>query len=378
MRGSVTQRSPGSWRLQWYCGKNEQGRDIYHNKTIRGGKKDAQAALHKILVELREGTHVEPCSQTLGEYLSYWLKQTKNSTVTDKTHENYSGWCNSHIIPALGSIRLDKLKSTDIQQYITDKLNGKSKLNGKETLSACSVRHHVTCLRTALNKAVQWQLIARSPMVGVELPRLPKTQIEIFTEEELRTLLTYTKTSRYYIPVVIASATGMRIGEIMALEWRNIDFARRLIHVTQAVESTGGKMNIKPPKNNKHRSIPVTQATMDILRAHKIATEQKAESLGESYLQNDWVSPTDYGELMRIESVKRFFPKLCKHAGISIHSIHTLRHTHASILLNRGVPIIAVSERLGHSSIEITVNTYGHLMRGTQDGIVDVLGTLAL
>lgn len=389
MRGSITQRSPGTWRLQWYEGK-VKGKHIYHNKTVRvETRREAEKILRDILHKMDEGKYVKPTSETFEEFVPYWLKHI-HGTIGQKTEETYESFCRLHFIPYFQGTKLQDINTESIQEYSRYKQET-DRPNGKPPLSATTVWQHITCLHTMFQAAVDWPgRISVNPVNGVKKPKKKKRRTDFFTEEELKKVLQYARRTDYYIPAYIAAYSGMRVQEVLALEWSAVDFKRNRINIWQAIESPNGRMNIKGTKNEKNRSVEMTLENMRILRAYKRLQDRQKKILGEAWntgtciyengkaYKGDWVCTTNVGNLMNIETVKKYFPKICKRAEVHRSSFHTLRHSHASFLLNRGVPIIAVKERLGHSSIQVTVDLYGHLMSNAQGLVVNVLSGLAL
>jgi integrase len=371
VKGSVYQRSPGSWRIQWYVGRSPEGKPVYHNKTIKCQKKsDAEAELSRILYDLHIGEYVQPSQITVADYLDQWLRRRQ---VSEKTKANDEMFCRCHLIPGLGHIKLDKLKAVQIQDFISKKQQSKSRLDGKGTLSTQTVWHLAKTLRKALNDAVSWQYLRRSPFSGVKMPRRTRVEPEFFTRDDLAKVLAQARESDYYIPTLIAATSGLRIGEVMALTWHAIDFVGGAIRVSQAVQSHSWHMSIGDVKTESgRRTVPVDRAVIDILAAHQKSIEELAAKQADVWHEHGWVTPNAVGELINIESVRKAFPKICKRAGVKITGIHALRHTYAAMMLSDGVPIHVVSRRLGHASIKITVDTYGHIMPHVQDQSVNI------
>ncbi|MDD5277873.1 MAG: site-specific integrase [Methylovulum sp.] len=304
------------------------------------------------------------------DYLEQWLKRRQ---VSEKTRVNDAGLCRNHIIPALGHIKLDKLRSVQIQDFISRLQQTKSRIDGTATLSKQTIWHIAKALRKALNDAVAWQYIRRSPFKGVEMPKRGRSEVEFFTKEELAKVLAKAKESDYYIPILIAATSGLRIGEVMALTWSAISFLGNTIRVTQAVQSHSWNMSIGDVKTEYgRRAVPVDPAVMDVLKAHKESIKETAKKNADLWEEHGWVNPNAVGDLINIESVRKAFPKICKRAGVKRCGIHTLRHTYASMMLADGTLIHVLSRRLGHSSIKITVDTYGHIMPHDIDQSVNI------
>jgi len=381
MRGSITQRSPGSYRIQWYCGKNEQGKAKYHNKTIKGTKKQAQTALNQILADLQRGTHVEPAKIKTGEWIRLCLSDYIVGTVSERTLQGYNEIAEKHLYTAFENLNLCDVQASHIQKYYTDKLADGGRVDGKEGgLSPVTVCHHHALLSRIFRLAVYHDKIVRNPMLKVTPPRAPEQERDAFTEAELKKLLAYCRErkqgkehGRYDIPILIAAYTGLRLSEVLALRWQDISVARKTVSVQQVIDhTTTGGLKLKEPKTKKsRRTIPVHPMLFRRLAPWRRELRGKIARLGEAW-QGDGtlICPDDLGRLRNPSTASSMIIKLIKDSGVRQLGMHALRHTYATHKLHQGVNLRALQDLLGHSVVNTTAR-YTHVSDGYLSGIIN-------
>ena len=175
-------------------------------------------------------------------------------------------------------------------------------------------------------------------------------------------LITIVKSTYIYIPIAIAIATGMRRGEILGLTWENVDLKKKKITVSQAIYPTKEGLKVLPPKTeNSLREITIPRRLAKILKKHKRYQNKNQRLLGRDYIISDYVCTLENGKLISPSSLNHKFKNLLKENNLPSVRIHDLRHTHASLLLSKGATAKAISARLGHSTIQITMDLYTHL-----------------
>ncbi|TCS80341.1 site-specific integrase [Tepidibacillus fermentans] len=349
------------------------GRDEKTGKRIRkwfsgfNTKKEAEKAMAQKIHELNMGTYVEPSKLTLGDYLYQWLENYAKVNTAPRTYEGYEMIIKKHIIPSLGHITLDNLKPLHIQRYYSDKLSH-GRTDGTGGLSAQTVLHHHRVLKEALEQAVKWQLIVRNVADAVEPPRPKKVQMVTLNKQEISKLLETAKDSPFFPIIFTAIYTGMRRGEILGLRWRDINFHNRVISVRQTLQAVKGKgLIFKEPKNGKERTVSIPDSLIDLLKKQKIKQNENKLRFGPAYNDFDLVFAQPNGNPFQPSELSRGFNKIIKKAEITPIRFHDLRHTHATLLLEQGVHPKIVSERLGHSSINITLDTYSHVLPNMQE-----------
>lgn len=369
-RGYIRERPPGSghWQVQIYLGRTGDGKPRYHAITVHGTRDDAEAELFRLLREVRTGQYVQPSSLTLGDFMLQWLEAAR-PRLTGNTYEGYHTIIRAHIIPAIGSTKLAKLSPHTIQGYYS-RLQTTGGTRGP--LSARTVLHHHRLLHRALADAVRWGLIPRNPCDLVEPPRPQRPDMTTLTTADALRLLQAATGTRLYIPVLLALSTGMRRSEILALRWSDIDLQTGHIHVSRSLEGTSPHtLRFKDTKSGSGRLVPLPQIATDALRRHREEQARHIRSLrdelgDDAYQDFDLVCCHPDGRPIVPNYFSQLFRGLTAKAGISI-TFHGLRHSHATFLLTANVHPKIVQERLGHSTISITLDTYSHVVPSLQE-----------
>jgi integrase len=372
MRGCVSKRASGTYSIVVELGRNAEGK---RRQKSRGGfrtKKEAQEALNALLAEVQGGTYVKPRDVRLADYLREWLEAAAPN-LSGKTVERYRIAVERHLIPAFGQLMLPELRPVHIQRVYSGWM--KPGPDGKPRWARATLRKHHFVLHRALRDAVRLQYIAVNPADGVEVPRINglRTPIRVLTEEQTAQLLRRAQDTRLHLPILLAVTSGLRRGELLAVRWSDLDLEAGVLRVEQSVEETGEGLRFKPPKTAKgRRRLPLPALTVEALRRHRVAQDKQRLLIGAGYqAEPDLVFAGPDGRPWfpsNFERTWRAF-KLKLPAELSVR-FHDLRHTHASQLLAKGVHAKIVSERLGHASIGITLDTYSHMLPGLQEDAV--------
>ena len=274
-RGTIQQRSPGSYRLRYDIGDDASGKRLRATTTIRGTRKDAERELTKQLRAVDTNQHVDPSRTTVGEWLDHWIDSVRTE-VAPKTHESYAEIVRCYLNPALGSIRLDKLTPSNIQAAS----NGWTLRDGRP-MSQATRRYIHVILKAALKRAVQQQVLVRNPAEVFTKFKVErnKKMLTLSVQQSAR-LLEALSNSRVYWPVLLALSTGMRRGEILALRWKNVDLERGTLRVMESLEQTKTDIRFKSPKTNRTRVIALPSFAIEELRRLKYLQAQELFRLG--------------------------------------------------------------------------------------------------
>ncbi len=372
MKGHITQRAKNSWSIVLYLGRDALGKQRYKWQTIRGTKKDAERKLRGLLSALDNGSYVEPNRMNLGEYLNQWLNSHAKARVNPKTFERYSEIVRCDLIPALGNHQLSKLQPLHVQSYYATALeNGRR--DGKSGLSPRTVLHIHRLLKAALQQAVKWQLCAKNVCEAVEPPKPQRREMNSIDEHETALLLEAARETRLYAPILLAASTGLRRGELLALRWVDIDFEGAALTVRRSLEETKALgLRFKAPKTaSGARIVSLPKLAVDALRKHRIEQAKVRLALGQGRGEENLVFPTIDGKPWRPSALSDSFTYVVARSGLGHLRLHDLRHSHASQLLRANVHPKVVSERLGHSTVGITLDTYSHLLPGLQREAAD-------
>lgn len=352
-------------------------------KWMPGGydlKRDAEKALPGILQSLQQGPYIAPSDEPLSDYMLRWLEKKKTS-VRPATWSSYSWLIKSHLIPHLGKTILPKLKRDHFHDLYHKKL--------LPTLAVASIKKLHVLVVAALNEARLDGSIKLNPAEGVELPRGQKPKFEVWNEEQLELFLEEAKEDQYFEVFELAASTGMRKSEILGMPRSDVFLDTAVMSVRQAYTKGEDGYEIDDTKNNSSvRPVPLFDSTVDYLRAH--LTQQELERAKPGYNDHGLLFQTSTGTPIYQRNLMRNYYRIIrrvikqqekqKAAGkpyVEFKPIrfHDLRHTHATILLKNGVHPKIVQERLGHSSIQVTLNTYSHVIPNLQESILKSIGT---
>ncbi|MFT9849263.1 tyrosine-type recombinase/integrase [Aneurinibacillus sp. REN35] len=347
MKGTVDKEG-SSWFYVVDLGKDENGKRKRKKKRGFKTKKEAQQALTKLLHEVNSGTYVEPSGMKYGTYLHEWLEGKKHS-LSVQTFTMYEIYAKAHILPVLGHTQLDKLTPISIQKFV-------SNIRSKE-LADATVERIYSIVNASLNTAVKMQLIPKNVASLIDKPKRNKNQLTIWDVYQVNKFLSTAKESPYYMTFFLAIMTGMRQGEILGLSWKDVDLNKGLLYITQTLAHNGKSIIVGAKTKTSVRSIALSPSTIDALKEHQNNAGYNPYGLVVCSTTGTPVNPAN---------LRREWLKLIKMSGIPQIRFHDLRHTHASLMLKQGEHIKVVSERLGHSKIQMTLDTYTHIMPNMQ------------
>jgi integrase len=368
VRGTIRQRSAGSWTVIVDLGPDPvTGRRRQHWKTVRGPKREAEAELAKLIHERSTGIEQPTGHETVAEYLDRWLRDYVATNTAPKTEQTYREIAKRHLVPAFGALELVALRPAHIQAFYGRMLRS-GRVDGKGGLSARSVLRYHQVIHAALHQAVRWQLLVRNPADAVEPPRAERREVMGLKPGQVRALFAAADMTPIGHLVRTAVLTGLRRGELLGLRWSDVDMDRAVLHVQQTAQRiTGRGVIFRQPKTRlSRRAVALSPDAVAVLRAHR--REQLEERLlaGPAYGDRDLVFASAIGTSLEAGTITRTWTRILAVAGVGHVRWHDLRHAHATLLLRQGVHPKIVSERLGHASVGITLDTYSHVLPGLQ------------
>jgi integrase len=297
--------------------------------------------------------------------------------VRANTFANYELMVRVHLVPGLGARSLQKLTPAHVSGFYGDLLDGRT---AKGTpLGVKSVRNIHAILRKALGDAAEWGYMTRNPAERVKVPRAPRAnqhaaKYQTWTQTEVRRFLAHVEDDELYSLWTLAATTGMRRSELLGLRWRDIDLDGSRLSVVQTLVMVKGELIFGEPKTKRSaRVVHLDAGTVAVLRRHRIETLERGLQTGTPV--PDLVFTLD-DEPIRPSLASRRFPKLAQQAGLPRIRFHDLRHTWATLALANGIHPKIVSERLGHSSIAITLDTYSHVTGTLQADAAEQVASL--
>lgn len=330
-------------------------------KRVSGftSEKKARKAMTEMIAEINRGTYVEPTNETFGKYLTDWLNH-KEKRVAYSTYRHYKSFIDNHIDPALGHIKIQDLRPMTLQNFY-DSLLENNKLSNR------SIHHINRIITNCLNFGVKMGEIQTNVASAVEPVKVPRIEQQYWNVDEVNTFLESARGHIHFIAFYLAIFTGMRQGEILGLKWDSVDLENRMINVRRAIKRSEGGGELKDLKNSSsYRSITMSEGLMFELKTHKNEQNRIKMRVGKDYSDQGFVVATKTGNFVLPTNLSRSFRTIRNKLDIKQIRFHDLRHTHASLLFKENVHPKIVQERLGHSSIETTLDTYSHMLPNMQ------------
>ena len=353
--GSVRQRKDGRWEGRVVIGYDEKGLPRTKN-VLAKTKRECQEKL-KQLRETVTGSKTEKVRPEMpfGEWLDFWYQNYVKPQIRPTTQANYEAKIYQHIIPELGKIPLNQLAQKDLQQFYARMKTGGRLIRTEQFgkgLSDSMVRGlHAAC-RSALEKAVQEELIRTNPAVGCKLPPKRGREMQVLGREELQRFLIQAQAEGYFELFLLDLCTGLRRGELLALQWDDLDFKTGTLTVNKQVYEVKGQLQVSVPKTRASiRRLVLPPGVVEVLRAYRETVDSR------------WMFPSPVKEDMPMTpgAVRRRLQIILERAGCKRIRFHDLRHTFATLSLESGMDVKTLSAMLGHVSAATTLDIYTHV-----------------
>lgn len=310
---------------------------------------------------------------TFEAYSEWWLE---HKSIAPKTLQNYQLFLNARILPFIGNKILDKITNGDMLELIKEIENSPAKTESGK-LSPKSVKHHHTLLKNMFNDAVKFRIINESPMEHVTV-KTPRVQLRdnYYDIKDINKLLDVLPKApvKYQLAVLVALTTGMRVGEITALQWKHIDYDKLEIKVEQSNSYTkeSGSFIKSTKTESSERVVAFPRFLLDVINKHKEEELIKKEYLGKDWYfkdrdhLDDFVFTQEDGDVMFVGTPSSWFRKFLKRNNLKHITFHGLRHTNTTILINEGINIVSISHSLGHSKTSTTTDYYAHHLHSVE------------
>jgi len=365
MKGNITPKGKDTWKIVISMGVDGGGKRLRHIETIHGRKSAAQNRINELLVLKEKGIITPQVRLTLSGHLRQWLAGYVASSCSPRTIDSYESIAERHLIPALGHVQLRQLNHQAISAYYG---------RAKETLTPRTVAKHHRLLSQALKYAVRQGILGRNPCDLVDAPKWQPKPMKTLTKWEASIFLEAASSSPYYPVYYAAISTGLRQAELCGLRWRDLDLDELSISVSQVLYKRRGVCEVRPPKtSHSRRQIKLTPKLALFLREYRAEKETLYWRVAGKPLPLDSLVFGFLDKPCDPSMLSHNFAIIAKKAGIEGVCFHTLRHSAASLMLERGAPAKVVSEMLGHASVAFTLQTYAHVLSGMQEAAMELL-----
>jgi integrase len=365
MNGTITKRKRSDGRIAWGyvfdAGNDGTGKRIQFTKSGFETKREAQDALRTAIGET-EAIRNAPAPievPTFAVFFERWMQQHASRRCSAKTLEAY-GQHAAYAIREFGLVPVNKL-TPELLEVALNKLQDSGAKQGRP-LSTKTIRHISFVVSGALSKGVRWKLIARNPMDDVDRPKLTKAKPRILDHDKMKQLLDRAQGTRLYPLLVLAAATGCRRGELLALEWSDLDPTTGALQVSKSLEETKQGLRIKSTKSGEPRHFSVPRSALQVLAHHREQQDSDRKMFGPDYQEHGLIFCRPDGAHYMPDQMSSRVTAFARKAGLPGIGLHSLRHSHASQLISSGAPITAVSDRLGHANSAITLSIYSHAL----------------
>lgn len=372
--GSISQRKDGTWTARTDIGYNENGKRIvkaFYGKT----KGEVRKKLQEFQAERIKGEYQQVVKRSVQGYMTDWLNEVKYNELKPSAFDRLEQTCKYQVFPFIGSLQMGMVTADDVQSVI-NQLTDKG-------YSYSTIKKAYNAINACFTFAYEREAIRKNPCIRISLPKKAereKSDIVYFNDDERRALeqaaLQQHKNGAYKSPngwyIILLLNTGLRIGELLALQWCNVDFDNKQIKVTGNLkqvkargESPTNYITVEQTTKTKsgHRIVPLTNRAVEALRY-----------LEEHKHSDKYVAATKNGKPISARNIDRTFRQTLTAAGIDKKcGVHSLRHTFASMLFKKGADPKTVSEILGHSDVNITYNIYIHLIQEQKAKVIDLL-----
>ncbi|MDW7671855.1 MAG: tyrosine-type recombinase/integrase [Bacillota bacterium] len=372
MRG-FTKKRGSTWSAVIYLGRDDSGMKKYKWFSGYNSQKEAQKALADILQDVKKNRIVDNNAITVRDFFQLWIKDHVDPNLSPGTGDKYQSAADSASV-SFGNVKMQKLTPHHVQKWVN--------AMAESQLSKASAVTYFNAIKAAFNKAVSWRIINVTPCLEITLPKIKKKSMKTLSAREVSRLLQEAEDHPIHLVILLAASCGLRRGEILGLRWRQVDLNAQTLHISENyTESSKGIILSELKTDSSYRTVDFGDAIKKALRkqharqmeALTSASVVRLSDLNEDNLQDlhvcTWYDLTPLGPSF----VTKKFGKIIKKAALPPIRFHDLRHTHATLLLQAGVHPKVVQERLGHSKISITLDTYSHVLPSMQKEAAQLL-----
>jgi integrase len=369
MKGTTIKYTPKrgkpTFGYTFFAGRDENGKRIQKLKRGFATKGEAEEALRQAIADHQKSPAIERDMPTFAAFFARYHGECISRECAPKTVERTEELAR-YATALFGDTLLDALSTEQLTADMNRLLDHGGRVTKEHPrgrpLAPKTVRHIAFLVQACLAKAVDWDILTKNAMLKVRKPKVPRRRPKVVDKGGFKALLRKTAGLSVFPVIVLANATGMRRGEMLALEWTDLDWDSSSLEVSKSLEETKQGLRIKSTKSGETRRFSIPADVLDVLRDHKRDQDHHRELYGPDYANLNLMFARPDGNYYSPDKLGTRVRAAMKNAGLSGVSLHSLRHSHASELLSRGAPITAVSERLGHASPNITLSIYSHAL----------------
>ena len=362
--GSIYQVADGRWRAEVSCGYKMDGKP--KRKILYGATRlEVSEALKRTLTQQQQGMNVAPQRLTVAQCLTDWLENTVRLKNRETTYRSYESIVRTQLIPGLGKLTLEKLTPQKLQAFLNER--------HASGLSPASVKHLNATMRASLSQAVRWGLVHNNAAKLVSLPRMRKYKSAFLSPDQAKVFLAAVSDHPQEALFSVALSLGLRRGEISGLRWQDIDWAAGSLRVTHALQRVKGKgLRLGELKSEQaSRTLHLPRVCVSALLRQQERQSRARQWAGSKWRETDFIFTTGIGTPLNPEQLTRDFKEALKDAGLPDMRLHDLRHSCASLLFAQGVHPKLVQATLGHSTYQLTMDTYSHIIPQLRNEVAD-------
>jgi len=374
---------------------NKPRKKYFYGKS----RKEVHEKIKEAQCQVQAGIYMEQSKLKVAEWFNIWIEEYQKASLRVTTWESYKMQINKHILPSLGHLYLKQLQTYQLQALYNAKQKDGARLDGKTGgLSPRSVRYiHMIC-HACLEQAKKEGKIIINPADAVKLPHDPKKDIKFLDTEQVKIFLSAARETKHFAAYLLALSTGLRRGELLGLQWKDIDLKNGYITVNRGLVRTKQGLSFQEPKTKlSNRSIGISKEVIDELKFHRRRQIAEQENAGEVYYHNDLVFCNEIGQPLCPRGFTRHYerivdrinraieeegkrnelkPELIEAAKLTKAPFHALRHTFATLCLQQGTDPRTIQEALGHHKVAFTLDVYSGVTAQMKQEATEKIGSL--
>lgn len=367
--GSIYRRKvDGRWIGSIVIGFTPTG--LPRRRTVSAAtRREAVEKLSRLQHDITGGLQATERSVTLEQLVIQWYEDVLRHQVQESAGSNYLSIARNHLLPTLGKKKLMDLKPVHIDHLLARKI--------EEGLAPSTVRRIRAVLAQALDQAMRWGYVGRNVAALSRSPKVPRKEGRTLTPDEARAFLEAIRGHRNEALYALMLSAGLRRGEALGLKWTDFDEHAGVLAIRRQLQRGRDGLVLTDTKTStSRRSVNLASPTVDLLVARRAIQKAEAETLGEVDFDSEFIFTSSAGTPLDPRNLLREFKGLCRNAGLGDWHVHELRHSAASLMLAQGVPLQVVSRILGHASIRMTADVYGHVLAPDRASAAEAIGSI--